>query len=284
MSERDADPRTHVVRTADGRSLRTFATGTGTDALVVFESGLGMSGAGWGPVQALLDVPSVAYDRAGYGASTPDPAPRTLARLADDLVAVVGSAAPRAVVLVGHSWGGPIVRAATERLVARGHRVDGLVLVDPSDERTDIETGRIARTVFAAQRAGLVPLARARLLAPMVRVTLRGMAEPHLSRTVASSSSVSAARAARSELAHFPHDLAALRSGAPDLGGTPVRVITGTRQSLGERRFRAASNAAHRSTVDALDDSRLVHAHRSGHLVPATEPALIARTVRELLP
>lgn len=280
-------PRVGAVRAPEGRSLRTYTSGTGDD-LVVFESGLGLSGTCWGPVQALLEdddagARTLAYDRSGYGGSSPDASPRTLGRLVDDLVTMIDATPHRRLVLVGHSWGGPIVRVAAATLLARGEQVHGLVLVDPSDEQADVEVGGLARAGFAAQRAAMVPLARARVLASMIRAAVRGMPEPHRSRTVAASSNLWAARAAAAELRQFPHDLADLRTHPPDIRTTPVRIISGTRYTRADRRIRDAMNAAHRASAEALPDATFIPAPRSGHVIPASEPGIVARAVRELL-
>ena len=125
------------VTTPDGRRLRTFARGPrDAGALVVLEAGLGASGLYWALVHRMLAerVRVVAYERAGYGESDPVRGPRTLDRLADDLDAVVAAQQFTRLVLVGHSWGGPIVRTLAARRLAAGKPIDWLVLVDQSDE------------------------------------------------------------------------------------------------------------------------------------------------------
>jgi pimeloyl-ACP methyl ester carboxylesterase len=102
---------------------------------VVVEAGLGVSGAsatGWGRVlDAVAPFARVcAYDRANLGRSDFAPRPRTAADAADDLARLLeglGVAAPY--VLVGHSFGGHVVRLHAHR---HPERVAGLVLVDPS--------------------------------------------------------------------------------------------------------------------------------------------------------
>ncbi|MFD0516535.1 alpha/beta fold hydrolase [Paractinoplanes durhamensis] len=113
-----------------GRRLHLRIAGAG-GTTVVFEAGLGMSGVCWGLVAPLLadDARTVVYDRAGIAASDDGPSPRTLPALAQDLKALLGTL-PGPFVLVGHSWGGPIVRLAAPLASA-------LILVDPSDERDD---------------------------------------------------------------------------------------------------------------------------------------------------
>lgn len=112
-----------TVTTADGRRLHSMVAGDGDgDDLVVLEAGLGGSGLTWGLVHGILARTHrvVAYDRAGLGDSDPDPAPRDLDRLADDLEAVIAAFPHRRLVLAGHSWGGPIVRVVAARRIAQG--------------------------------------------------------------------------------------------------------------------------------------------------------------------
>ncbi|WP_394275527.1 alpha/beta fold hydrolase [Luteococcus sp.] len=119
-------PRNHPV------TWNPWAHGNGARPPVVLESGLGLSGLCWAPVANLLGgrVRVVAYDRAGYGTSTPGVGARTLDALAAGLVRVIEAQDARDVVLVGHSWGGPIVRRAVQLMPAGA--VSALVLVDPS--------------------------------------------------------------------------------------------------------------------------------------------------------
>ena len=141
-----------IVRTSDDRRLRTMQRGAGPD-LVVLEAGLGASGYFWGPVHALLaeHVRVIAYDRAGYGGSDPDTAPRDLSRLAADLDAVISASPHQRLVLVGHSWGGPVVRTLAARRLLAGRPLDGLVLVDPSDEHAALYFSRMFRAQAAIQ-------------------------------------------------------------------------------------------------------------------------------------
>jgi len=111
------------------RRLVSTTSGHGSP-VVVLESGLGAESAEWGAVQRGLSVHTrvCRYDRAGRGASDPAVSPRGPAELVADLRALlrrVGLAPPY--VLVGHSFGGLMVR-----LFAQRHRAEvaGIVLVD----------------------------------------------------------------------------------------------------------------------------------------------------------
>src|SRR5699024_5748001 len=125
-----------MVTLPDGRRLRTVVSGTQPGPLVVFEAGMSAPAACWVHVQREISchAPTLAYDRAGYGGSDVDAGHRTLDRMASDLAdlldAVQGTAP---VVLVGHSWGGPIIRTFAAR---HPDRVAGLVLVDSSVAET----------------------------------------------------------------------------------------------------------------------------------------------------
>ena len=267
-----------LIAAPDGRSLRAMVAGEGDD-LVVLEAGLGMSGLYWGLVHHAISPHArvVAYERAGFGASTPDADQRDLARLADDLQTVIDAFPHRRLVLVGHSWGGPIVRTAAATRLAQGKPVTGLVLVDQSDEHAaDLYTSRTARAADAVQRALMAPLARLRLLAPLIRTQAAGLPAQLLDAVVASFSTIDAARASVAELAHVADDLQRLHDHPLHLSDLAMSVISGQQQTRLDRRIRARIVQAHRDTAAQHPDARFVAAERSGHLIPISEPGLIA--------
>ncbi len=102
---------------------------------MVLESGLGGTVLEWARVQ-----PAVArftrvcsYDRAGYGWSDRSPGKRTALTIAGELETLLGHASVAApYLLVGHSFGGLIVRILARRLPMK---VAGLVLIDATHER-----------------------------------------------------------------------------------------------------------------------------------------------------
>lgn len=101
---------------------------------VIFESGFGTDLRAWRKVAP--EVAKVAriftYSRAGYGKSDPRPEPRTFGQNTLELEQLIAAAklAPP-FILVGHSYGGLLVRAYAARHPAQ---VAGMVLVDPTDE------------------------------------------------------------------------------------------------------------------------------------------------------
>lgn len=272
------------VATGDGRLLRTMARGSGDD-LVVLEAGLGISGLYWGPAQAAIAEGArvAAYERSGFGASTTDAGARDLARLASDLETVIDAYPHRRLVLVGHSWGGPIVRVAAARRLERGRPVAGLVLVDQSDENCPLYFSALSRFTDALQAALLLPLARIRLLGPLTRTAVGTLPEPLRGAVAAASGSPAAARAAAEELRHVVAGLRRLAEAPPRLADTPVSVLSGQRATVLERGLRRAIVCAHRETAAGHPRGRFVPAEASGHLIPLTEPGLVASEALRLL-
>ena len=266
-----------LLTTPDCRRIHAMVRGNGAD-LVVLEAGLGISGLYWGPVHELLAAHTrvVAYERAGYGESDPDDHPRTLARLAADLDTVIDAFPHRRLVLVGHSWGGPIVRVVAALRVKRGQPVTGLVLVDQSDENSDLYFSNTARRQFSAQAALMVPLARLRILGPLFRKTIVGLQDPLLSAVVSASCSRPAARATAGEIRHVVDGLEGLRDTSTGLGDLPIRVISGQRAGVLDRKVRASIIRAHKETVAQNAGASFVPADRSAHMVPISEPGLVA--------
>lgn len=267
------------IDAADSRRLRVMLAGQGED-LVVLEAGLGVSGLYWGSVHELIAQRArvAAYERAGFGASTPAHThSRGLANLSTDLLSVIDAIPHRRLVLVGHSWGGPIVRTVAARLVAQGRPPAGLVLVDQSDEHAaELYTSRAARWSGAVQNSLMVPLARLRLLAPLMKTQLVGLPRPLLDATLASSSSVDAALETVAENRHVGRELLRLRESPLTLGNTRISVISGQRHTRIDAALRGRLLRAHQATVERHPGAHYVAAENSGHMVPVTAPELIA--------
>ncbi|WP_229904770.1 alpha/beta fold hydrolase [Lentzea cavernae] len=264
------------MSTRDGRHLHAQRREGPATATAVFESGLAANRSYWALVQQHLAGPSIVYDRSGLGRSAPATGPRRLRDLAEDLVDVI-DAIPGEIVLVGHSWGGPITRLAAAR---RRDRVVGLVLVDPSDEGCDLVFGRPARIAEAVGQIGSAALARLGLLATAYRSTLGALPEDARQDMRTEGFTVATTKTRKAELAAVVADLRSLRETPPDLGGIGVTVISGALNSAGMgAKVRAAVTEAHRASA-ARAGGRHVLAPNSGHMVPVTDPALVADEVR----
>lgn len=273
-----------VRRPDDGRVLHTIVQGAGSD-LVLLEAGLGAGGASWGGVLAELGpgVQAVAYDRAGYGGSdTPPHGPRDLAALADDLLAVIAQFPHERLILVGHSWGGPIARMAAASLRTDGDPASGVVLVDPADELADLYFTRTARAMNRAQGVMLPALARLRLLAPLQRSAAADLPETSRSAAAEAVSTMTAARAIRAESEHVTRGLQGLRLDRPEPLDVPVTVLSGRRAEGLGRRMRDELTSAHRARAEH-EAGRFVAAERSGHVVGASESHLVSEEIHRLL-
>jgi pimeloyl-ACP methyl ester carboxylesterase len=140
-----------------GRSLHLIDKGA-SGPPVIFESGISATCLNWTQVRAEVEgfARPCTYDRAGLGWSDPADSPRTTSTIVDDLHALIEAAGiPRPYILVGHSFGGMLVRAYTAKYPGD---VAGLVLVDP---------------LSASEWLHISP-ARARMLRFGVRLSRRG--------------------------------------------------------------------------------------------------------------
>jgi pimeloyl-ACP methyl ester carboxylesterase len=123
-----------------GHKLHMNCTGKGSPTIVV-ENGLGDFSFDWLLVQTQVAsfTRICTYDRAGYAWSDPGPKPRTFAQLnleLRDALAKLGEHGP--FVLVGHSYGGPVVRNFA---VTYPHEVAGLIFVDAAHEGLRVGIG-----------------------------------------------------------------------------------------------------------------------------------------------
>src|SRR5438045_7029728 len=112
-----------------GRRLHVYEAGQGSPT-VLLEAGIAATSLSWRPVQNEVArfTRIASYDRAGLGWSDSASKPLTLSGLVNDLQALLKVAQlPPPYVLVGHSFGGLIVRAFAGR---NPNEVAGLVLVD----------------------------------------------------------------------------------------------------------------------------------------------------------
>jgi pimeloyl-ACP methyl ester carboxylesterase len=128
---------------------------------IVLEAGISASSVSWRPVQRELArrYRVLAYDRAGYGWSPRIRAPRTIPQLCLELDAMLeASGAPGPYILVGHSFGGLLLRHFAAHAPAQ---VAGLVLVDPLERfewspLTELQAFRARKGVQLSRRGALL--------------------------------------------------------------------------------------------------------------------------------
>lgn len=264
----------------DGRALHYRSQGRGVPTIVL-ESGMGFSSAIWGMVQPEIarETRVVAYDRASIGKSDPDDHDRTLDRVADDLEQFLQHF-EGPLILVGYSWGGPIVRRVAAR---RSSSIQGIVLLDQTDERHPAYFTEVrekdswwAKTfvMWLMHVIGL-RLAAWRLLKDMPGDCRREI----LWRDLA----LKGARNAAKELKHIVPGLALLKQEEDLLEGIEVTVVSGTDPTFRTREYRPGMVEAHRETAAALHRGRLVEAEDSAHFTPLTQPELVKREIRAMI-
>lgn len=269
------------VATRDGRRLHVERHGRG-EPVVVFEAGMGASRSSWGAVVPAVAerTTAVVYDRSGLGRSPRDTEPRVLARLVDDLVDLLGQLGDSPVVLVGHSWGGPIVRGAAAR---RPDRIAGLVLVDQSDEGCAMMLSQANERFERLTRPVVPVLARLGLIRLAVKRLAARLPEPAASAMRREDGTVAAARTHQAEVASSLADLRHLRDHPETLPDVPVTLISGGRYGRLDGGRRPALMAAHRARAESLPQGRHVVAEASGHYVPFTEPDVIVAEILRIV-
>lgn len=153
----DVPPAPGKMVDVGGHALHIRCIGQGAPTVVV-ENGLGDVSTDWLLVQTRVAAFArvCTYDRAGYAWSEPGPKPRTFAQINAELrrgLAAVGEKGPY--VLVGHSYGGLVVRAYAETYP---DDVAGMVLVDAvhEDQRV-IAMGKAIRIRDGAKGLAIPP-------------------------------------------------------------------------------------------------------------------------------
>jgi pimeloyl-ACP methyl ester carboxylesterase len=141
-----------------GRRLHLIIVGAGTPP-VIFEAGSGGFALDWSLVlpQVAAFTQVCAYDRAGHAWSEPGPTPRTAKQIAFELrMALRHGGVPGPYVLVGHSFGGFLVRAFAAEYAAD---VAGMVLVDVvhEDARVPMRDGPTRIRETASGRVASAP-------------------------------------------------------------------------------------------------------------------------------
>jgi pimeloyl-ACP methyl ester carboxylesterase len=277
--------------------------------VVVFDAALGGSSISWTFVQAPVAAFARActYDRAGFGWSDAGPLPRTAGRIADELKRLLAAAGePPPYVLVGHSYGGLVMR-----IFAARYRDDvaGLVLVDPAHpedwispsprEQARIDRGvRLCRRGYLASRLGVARLVAelvgwgavgpARRLADAVaRGDIGGDMEwllaplwkippEHRRPLRAFWTKPRFYQALGSQIATIPASAAeTLEASRDGYGDLPLVTISAT--NPGDHRLRQQEALARSSTR-----GRHLVASRSGHWIPLDQPELVVAAIRDV--
>jgi pimeloyl-ACP methyl ester carboxylesterase len=251
--------------------------------LVVFEAGIGTGASMWAIVQELVatQAHTVAYDRAGYGASSDDRLPRPFDRLAADLAAMLEALELKTpAVLVGSSFGAPILHLFANSCP---ERVAGMILVDPAVgdilQRRQLGVIRMIFTVLAAlSYVGLHrPLRRA-----MMRPVTSKMPPVEQARLMRDLCAKETVRTAARE-AYAITGVATLTELLAGLPEVPVVAMLGEQADRGEAKGRAAMADLFRRAMQTYPGGQFVPASHSGHFIPWQEPGLVAETILRMV-
>lgn len=293
---------------AGGFSLHLHAQGHGPS--VVFDAALGATSLSWALVQPGVAsfARAIAYDRAGFGWSERGPLPRTVARAAGELRRALAASGERPpFVLVGHSYGGLVMRVFAARY---REDVAGVILVDPAHpedwlhpapkEQARIDLGvLLCRQGRLAARVGLTHVVSA-LVGAGATVTARRLANllsggrlgadvngilapffklpPHVRRPVRRFWTRPAFfEALGSQIASMPLSAREVLDAAPG-GYGDLPLVTITMADPDDHRRRRQEAVARLSAR-----GRHVVAARAGHWIPLDEPDIVVGAVREML-
>jgi len=275
-----------------GYRLHLCPDGTGTSA-VVLDAGLGCGVLDWSLVQ-----PEVARitrvcssDRAGLGWSEAGPAGHTLGENVETLRALLTKAGiPPPYVLVGHSFGGLDMQLYAARYP---REVSGMVLVDSSHGRQDVEPGMPRIPGFAP--------CLLRMLAPLgvVRMLIQGgrlppFLGPSGHRLNQERASIYAGtrhlNAVAAELASLPASLAQARETPWNFGQKPLIVLSHGIDMRWPLRSRAKAEVTEgiweSFQIDlasrSLDSCRTV-ATQSGHFIPLEQPERVVKSIARVV-
>jgi pimeloyl-ACP methyl ester carboxylesterase len=305
--DRQAFPPPGRMARVGGHRLHYVCAGSGGPA-VIFDAGIAASSLSWTLVQPEVArfTSACSYDRAGLAWSEAAAEPRSMTALVKELKVLLEQAAiPPPYVLVGHSFGGIIVRA-----FARAHPEDvaGLVFVDtlhpeewcePSAEQRHLLRGGVflSRVGAVLARLGVVRLSlsllsggapavprqfsrvfgskAAALLENIVGEVQKLPPDVHPS-VQAHWSNPRAFRGMRHHLAALPNCSADVVGGKDALGDCPAIVLSSGRR---DPRWIAADAALARRS------SRGSHfiSSRSGHWVHLDDPELVVRAIRSVV-
>jgi pimeloyl-ACP methyl ester carboxylesterase len=141
-----------TLETSTGARLHLESSGPENAPVLIFVHGWGLDAGAWWEARRMLSdrYEVVVYDLAGLGKSKRAPDGKvTLERYADDLSALVGRAAPRKVILVGHSIGGMIVQTYCRRYPETLNRQVLGVVLENTTHTDPTETTILGRALHA---------------------------------------------------------------------------------------------------------------------------------------
>jgi pimeloyl-ACP methyl ester carboxylesterase len=292
-----------------GYKIHLHCTGKGRPT-VILEAGMGDSSAIWSLIQTPLSktLRVCSYDGAGTAWSDLGPIPRSMKQEVTELHELLAKAKePGPFVLVGHSYGGLLVRLF--QTVHPGE-VAGMVLVESTHESTVLSVQRggepQARWVRIREQSQgrSVPSAKPLENAAAVREDIQtmeafkaclskpGKPDPSLAplpaaAQVCESCSRSNMRFPPQTEDYWPDELQAMfeeRTRSPQpLGSSPLSVIIGGKQAVGTPgEIQNEKDEQKRGLAGLSSNSRIIEVAQSGHHVHVEMPTAVLREIRDV--
>ncbi|HVH87517.1 MAG TPA: alpha/beta hydrolase [Terriglobales bacterium] len=287
-----------------GHQLHLYELGSGSPT-VVLESGISASSLNWRTVQSEIAkfTRVCSYDRAGLGWSELCNQPCTPRLLANQLHSLLHTAgAPPPYLLVGHSFGGLIVRAFAALFP---QETSGIVLVDALDPAewsplTDEQRRTVAHGIRLARRGALAArLGVARLFLNLLlagnRIVPRAAAKGWSGRASLVTDRIAA------QVQKMPEETWALVAShwmQPKCFEGMARHFECLVQSIAEMEHAPTLNIPVTMLVGTQNDhptdqqeyakristkTKLIFARKSGHWIQLDEPELVANSIREMI-
>lgn len=253
-----------------GHRLHLWCEGSGAPS-VILETGLGGSSADWGFVQPAVSrfTQVCSYDRAGMGYSDQGPSPRTVRRIANELIQLIDRAhITGPVVVVGASIGGLIVRVVASE---QGERVAGVVLVDASHEGQDMEVPRIAPFVPLLSSLGVF-----RLLGVTFGPPLDSLAPAVQPFALVAAFRAAGYQAAVDEISHLRQSAAEVKATRRQLSMPLIVVAAGHGADATWLRLQ-------RDQVALSQRGCQIMAEQSGHAVALSQPKVVVHAIRQVV-
>lgn len=277
---------TPAMRTVDvaggGTNILTMGMEKRTpgDPLVVFQSGLGSELETWMPVIQHLsgEFALLAYDRPGIGGSAASPFAPTMASVSGHLHELLAELrAPPPYILVGHSWGGPLIQYYAGEYA---EDIDGLVFVDPTDWTQD---GLVYVDRVSLMDQGFDGMQVDSLVALNDSLALE--LQSQTDENVAALPGIAAEWQIVKAVMSTPAD----ERGFPESLRVPTAILV-SGQVQAEPPFSASLVRAHRSArlksftdvVRDLPRATLVFATHTGHFIQQEDPVLVSEAIRRV--
>jgi pimeloyl-ACP methyl ester carboxylesterase len=303
-----------LIPAGHGARLNFYCVGSGSPT-VVFDAGWEDWAPSWAKVQPQVAkwTRACSYDRAGTGFSDPGPLPRTSVTIADELHLALHNAGIRGpYILVGHAFGGDIVRTFADR---HTREVAGLVLIDA--DPSDVEPKEMQEKEHRGQ-AGIVsqlrncrnaiaegkplPALGSRPGQPQrtcAQQFFRGLPElewsPELNTKLLQIAQTKVAMydAYISEMEQMPWDEAYLQQHRRSLGPRPIRVLTSRNHGVGHLpatpnldpnhlEYEGQVSLAQARWLDLSSNAKQIFAQNSSEYIQFDEPETVIAAIREV--